>query len=961
MRLKRIVFTLFIRIFTIATVTVQAQIYNADFSNNNDGFTDHTSSNPPITPPTDGQIEVGPFGALGNQWYLSYDDKPSTDGTPSNSFKVVNDSLVSNDWGGQGIFQSQKIDVSKINSVDISSLTINSRANDDKFKYFYILDEGSRVETSNYSSNNTDELKYSISVDVSSAQDLKVGFEFSENGSNSGYKTSYFKVSETINSNEGITTSKATRNTKEDGTSATFTVALTKQPATDVVLNITSGNSQEITVSPSTLTFSNSNWNTPQTITATGVDDNNKDGDKDVTIKISVDDLNSDDAYDTVPNATIIITNEDNEEFIIINEFLADPHVTNGDANGDGVVGRYADEFIEIYNNSNNSINLTNFTIEVNDALKHTFPKGTIFPKGSIIVVFGGGTPKNIPSLTQVASTGRLDLLNAGSTIAIKNSSGTIITSYTYEDEGGNDVALARNSDVTGSFVAHNTIANNTAPFSPGRKNVDNIPFSKTWTGATNNDWDTASNWDSNSPPSNSNSDNIWIPSGLTDYPTASSALTFNHLTINSGTSFIPKSTVTGSVTFNRKLTSNWHLVSAPISGESMQDIISNHTFLVNSKNKISIANYDNTQVNDTWDYKTASSSENLISGEGYSVKLASDENLSFTGSINTDDVQKSVADQSYNLVGNPFTASLNSTKFINTNASKLSEKTLWAWEGDSYITYNIVNPIIVAPTQGFFIEAVLDGNVEFSTSSLSHHSSDNFKKPTEVSYFELFFSDGIKNTSAKVFFVEGKTTSFDNGYDSKVFESAGNNFYAYTQILKGNSVSKLAIQTLPKKNYESYVIPLGLKISGDEEITITAKTSNLPSDLNVILEDRLANKFTCLKEANTKYVVNINHQDELGRFYIHTKQNALALETAKNTLKSISIYKSSDLTLKIVGLTERNVSIKLFNIFGREVYNAKISSSEETYNILLPKLSKGLYFVELQVGNGKIIRKIIL
>ena len=109
------------------------QIYNADFSNNGDGFSDHTSDSPPAGAPG----SAGPFGTASNQWSLSYTSAPNTDGS-ANSFKVIGTALVSDDWGGQGIFESQSIDVSAINSVDISAITVNSGANDDTFKYFYI-------------------------------------------------------------------------------------------------------------------------------------------------------------------------------------------------------------------------------------------------------------------------------------------------------------------------------------------------------------------------------------------------------------------------------------------------------------------------------------------------------------------------------------------------------------------------------------------------------------------------------------------------------------------------------------------------------------------------------------------------------------------------------------------------------------------------------------------------------
>ena len=63
----------------------------------------------------------------------------------------------------------------------------------------------------------------------------------------------------------------------ETGTTDTFTIVLNAQPASNVVFAITSSDTGESTVT-STLTFTNANWNTAQTVTVTGVDDNLIDG-----------------------------------------------------------------------------------------------------------------------------------------------------------------------------------------------------------------------------------------------------------------------------------------------------------------------------------------------------------------------------------------------------------------------------------------------------------------------------------------------------------------------------------------------------------------------------------------------------------------------------------------------------------------------------------------------------------
>jgi hypothetical protein len=66
-------------------------------------------------------------------------------------------------------------------------------------------------------------------------------------------------------------------------------------------------------LSPSSLTFTSGNWNLGQHVTITGVDDADLDGDQSVTITLSGDPAQSDDAFDSLGDITVGATNEDDE------------------------------------------------------------------------------------------------------------------------------------------------------------------------------------------------------------------------------------------------------------------------------------------------------------------------------------------------------------------------------------------------------------------------------------------------------------------------------------------------------------------------------------------------------------------------------------------------------------------------------------------------------------------------
>lgn len=126
-----------------------------------------------------------------------------------------------------------------------------------------------------------------------------------------------------------ITETDGSTSVSEDATTDTFDVVLTSAPLVDVVLNLSSGDTDEVTVSPATLTFTPDNWDVAQTVTVTGVDDQVSDGHVSRNITISVDDANSDDGYDDMVDIDVAVTILDNEPIIL---------TTDGTANADDIV-----------------------------------------------------------------------------------------------------------------------------------------------------------------------------------------------------------------------------------------------------------------------------------------------------------------------------------------------------------------------------------------------------------------------------------------------------------------------------------------------------------------------------------------------------------------------------------------------------------------------------------------------
>ncbi|MCG8804102.1 T9SS type A sorting domain-containing protein [Tenacibaculum finnmarkense] len=486
-----------------------------------------------------------------------------------------------------------------------------------------------------------------------------------------------------------------------------------------------------------------------------------------------------------------------------------------------------------------------------------------------------------------------------------------------------------------------------------------------TWTGTTDNDWDKTSNWSTNTIPTASNV--VTIPSELTNYPTASSAVTCNSLTIESGATFIPQSTVTGSIIYKRNLpTTNWSLVTSPIANETLENVITNNTFATGTASNIGISTYANSGAS-PWTYFNTGSTGNIIPGMGLSVKLATAGELSSTGTaLNTSNVIFGVSTgtrTNFNLLGNPFTAYINSGTFTTTNTGVLTEDTIWLWNGTVYETYNATTPIEIAPGQAFFIEASTNGAIIFTTSNRSHQNTDTFKRPATKQSFELFVENNADKKSTKVFYIADKTTGFDNGYDSKMFTDTTSNFDVFTELISDNKGNKLAIQTLPTSKIEEMVIPVGLTAKSGKEVTFSVNTQNLPADVKIYLEDRKTNTFTNISEKSHKIVLE-NQAKGTGQFYIHTTSKNLEIasipENLQEDLQKINIFKSANNSVTITGLQNKNTSVNVFSMLGKKVISKQFKATG-VHVIQLPKTAKGVYIVELTSNSEKITKKIIL
>jgi hypothetical protein len=497
--------------------------------------------------------------------------------------------------------------------------------------------------------------------------------------------------------------------------------------------------------------------------------------------------------------------------------------------------------------------------------------------------------------------------------------------------------------------------------------------FTSMWNGSVDNDWDTAANWSSNSVPSSTAT--VRIPkTGITNFPTASTAVAITALTIESGASLIAASTFSGTLTYKRDLhlADDWHFISSPVQGASLEDVISNTDLRTGTGTNVGIAIYDNSIRG--WDYYSTTASGTMGSAEGYAL-LVNSGDIFFTGTMPIGTVDRSLTEglDGWNLIGNPYPSylaindSADATNFLDVNSSNLSSSysSIYLWDalGTGVTVVNqATGSYDMYPGQGFFVNVNSNGNsVSFTQEMQSHQTTGDFYKTTDSTPTIILAVENtgeVKTTTLKYF--DSTTAGLDVGYDAGAFTGiAESTFKLNTHLLEDSQGIDFMLQCLSTQEYEKNIVPVALTAEASLEIVFSVETLDLPAGIKVFLEDKTTNTFTRLDEANNKYIVTLTEAENgIGRFYLHT--NSSVLNTNDINLNNISIYKTDSSTIRIVGLPDGKSTFKLFNILGVPVKNTTFKANG-VFNIELPRLPAGIYIVQLENEFGIVIKKIFL
>ncbi|MFP4600738.1 MAG: lamin tail domain-containing protein [Persicimonas sp.] len=143
---------------------------------------------------------------------------------------------------------------------------------------------------------------------------------------------------------------------------------------------------------------------------------------------------------------------------LVLNEVLVNvPTGPDGDANEDGIRDPYDDEFVEVVNGADHTIDLTGVAIANGSTPKFTFGATCLEPQQAAVVFGGGLAPARDDAIVRVSSS-RFAFSNNGGTVAIFDEAGQVLSALNYDAGPAEALTLAPQLDGE-HFVPHSTLS----------------------------------------------------------------------------------------------------------------------------------------------------------------------------------------------------------------------------------------------------------------------------------------------------------------------------------------------------------------------------------------------------------------------------------------------------------------------------------------------------------------------
>jgi len=429
-----------------------------------------------------------------------------------------------------------------------------------------------------------------------------------------------------------------------------------------------------------------------------------------------------------------------------------------------------------------------------------------------------------------------------------------------------------------------------------------------------------------------------------------------------------------------------WHYISSPVQ---------NTPITVFNGNTANLARYDESLVitsqNQGWVAADGYIYENpnsltrpifteLLLGKGYAYYFGTDETYTITGTINAGLVNQMLSYDAgnsgnrdiigFNLVGNPFTCTLDWSVVDDNLSSNISKAIYTTRDYTLYPTWNNGTatdggtPYIV-PMQAFFVEALASFqslNLPVSAKSHLYDGSirDRFKGDGEViPLVRLLLEGGGISRDAVVRFDEKAQLTFDGNFDAYCLGRGLGPMSIWTN-LNGTSY---AINCIPYPE-TSIDIPVGIHAENTGSFTLTSNELNGLENYNVTLKDKMTNTVIDLKKG-TKLTFSTLAGEFEDRFVLTISNITTGSDEINLPENSFNIYSLNGI-LNVIPLSEewngKQGSIRIADIMGKSITDNRNIEFWKNSLIQVPvQGAKGIYFVEIRSGVMRYVGKVMI
>ena len=459
----------------------------------------------------------------------------------------------------------------------------------------------------------------------------------------------------------------------------------------------------------------------------------------------------------------------------------------------------------------------------------------------------------------------------------------------------------------------------------------------------------------------------------------------------HSGALIANTGSITGAFTYERYVPAtgtNWNHVAPPVGTQDIQAFVDNTNNAIRTNpatGNYALATWKSeNDRGQKWTYHNESpdpalpnqqTHTNFVNGQGYTTSRTVAGTYTFTGAVTDTDVTKTIggAGLYWTAIGNPYPAFLSAAAVYTANQAVLDAaySAMYLWDstlGDSgeWVPFNASSTDQqLHPGKAFLVKANGTGTQNFVFSRAQQQiqgtTTDVFYRTTPVQKIVLRLNNETASASTTLKYFSNTTSGFDLGWDAAAFNGETSSFSVDTHLVTGSEGVNYTLQCLNDNEYEEAPITLAVKAAANEAITFRAEASNLPTDMEVYIEDKINNTIHKISNGASYTVTLANAVEGIGNFYLHASRTTLKTEDLLPVVHSLNAYTTRKENLRITGLAaQENAIVRLYNTLGQEVFEHRFAS-QNVNDIALPNLRSGIYIVKIAGATASLTKKIIL